>query len=383
MKKIISYLSILFIMVLVMVFAQECKKGGGAGENEPNNTIEEAGEIHLGEIVTISIDPVGDYDYFKVEVPEQGYLNIQASTIPENLNLEVSFRAYQEWEAENEKEIRPWHRLPDAVFMEDSGVLYFVIHDDYDDQASGEKIEIKAEFIPEFDPTEPNNSPEEAKEVEFTDLNLAVFPVGDRDWLKIIAPGQGYIKAMTKNVPEGITPEIYYATYDEWADPKTQELRSWRRMPDACFIPDSGLYYLLFHDDYDDQAVESVFDLKLEFLPEMDPAEPNNIRNDAKPVKRGDTINLAIFPAGDRDYYKISLKEGDRISFMASNYETITPEIILQMPNPANPEEMIDISGWSRFPAEFEINSTGDIFLLFHDDYDDQGSEKVFTVRIE
>ena len=383
MKKIIYNLALLFLSFLILIFIQDCKKGGGGGEKEPNNTIEEAVDINPGEIIAINIDPVGDYDYFKVEVPEQGYLKIQSSAAPENLTPEVSFRAYQEWEAEKEKEIRHWHRLPDAVFVKDPGVCYFVIHDDYDDQSSKEKIEIRAEFIPEFDPTEPNNSPEEAREVGFTDLKLAVFPVGDQDWLKVMAPGQGYIKAMTRNVPEGITPEIYYATYDEWADPKIQELRHWHTMPDACFVSDSGLYYLLFHDDYDDQAYESVYDLKLEFLPEIDFAEPNNVSNNAKALRRGDTINLAIFPTGDYDYYKINLKEGDKIKLMARDYEEITPEIILQMVNPANPEEMIELSGWSRFPAEFDITTTGEIFLLFHDDYDDQSSEKVFTIKIE
>jgi len=383
MKKTIKkFIWLVFPAVLLLALIS-CSSGGGGGDREPNNTIEEAVEINLGEVFEISIDPQGDYDYFKTEIPEQGYMKIQATGVPEGLTLEVRFSIYQEWEGEKTKWLRGWTQLPDALFITEPGTYYFVIHDDYDDKVSKEKIQIKAEFVPEFDPTEPNNAVEEAKAVDFGDLKLAIFPTGDRDWLKVNAPGQGYIRAMTKNVPEGITPEIYYAVYDEWADPKVQEIRSWHRLPDACFIPYSGVYYLLFHDDYDDKSSESVMDIKLEFMPEMDTYEPNNTFENAKTVERGDTLELVVFPAGDRDYYKIMLNEGDKVKFLAKDFENITPEIILQIVNPANQNELMNVSDWKRLPAEFEVNTTQEFYILVHDDYDDAGSPKLFTIRIE
>jgi hypothetical protein len=383
MKKTITKFFCLVFPVVFLLALISCSSGGVGGDREPNNTIEEAVEVNLGEVFEITIDPQGDQDYFKAEIPEQGYMKIQATGVPEGLTLEVGFSIYQEWEGEKTKWLRGWSRLPDALFIKDPGTYYFVIHDDYDDKSANEKIQIKAEFIAEFDPTEPNNSVEEAKAVDFVDLNLAIFPTGDMDWFKVTTPAQGYIRALSKNVPEGITPEIYYALYDEWADPKVQEIRSWKKLPDACFIPDSGVYYLLFHDDYDDKSSESVMDIKLEFMPEMDKYEPNYTYQEAKPVERGDTLELAVFPTGDYDYFKIKLNEGDKIKFLAKDFESVVPEIILQIINPANPNELMNVSDWKELPAEFEVSTTQEYYILLHDNYDDTSSPKLFTIRIE
>ena len=136
MKKSIKKFVWLVFPAVFLLALISCSSGGGGGDREPNNTIEEAVEITLGEVFEISIDPQGDYDYFKTEIPEQGYLKIQATGIPEGLTLQVRFSVYQEWEGEKIKWLRGWSRLPDALFITEPGTYYFVIHDDYDDKVS-------------------------------------------------------------------------------------------------------------------------------------------------------------------------------------------------------------------------------------------------------
>ena len=263
-------------VLLVLIFIS-CAGGKGEGDKEPNNEIDQANDITLSQPFSLTINPKGDMDWFKVNLAEQGYLKVQASQVPEEINLEIVFALYQEWEGEKEKRLRGWRRLPDALFISEAGTYYFVIKDDHDNASSGKPAQIKVDFLKEFDPTEPNNAPEQAKSVEIgTDLKIAVYPVLDQDWLKVKVEKQGYLIVKSKNVPEGITPEVKYFVFDEWADPKVKTIRDWKRLPDACFVSEVGEYFILAHDNHDNEASETPYDLKIEFLDEMDQYEPND-----------------------------------------------------------------------------------------------------------
>src|SRR6056297_3017259 len=292
MKKVALFT---LIGLLASVILTGCGGGkSGGGDKEPNNSIGEANSVSFGETFPITINPKGDVDWFKVELPEQGYLKIQAGEVPEDLGLEVAFSRYEEWEGEKEKRLRGWNRLPDAVSIQKKGTYYFAIKDDYDDAFSKEAVDIKATFLKEFDSNEPNDSPDKAAEIKIGSVvKPAIFPVGDQDWFKVSASEQGYLRIQTKNVPEGIAPEVFYATYDEWADSKVKKIRNWSHLPDACFVPDSGDYLIRLHDDYDDGSAETTFGFKVDFLEEMDKGEPNDEFKNAKPVSRGDTLTVA------------------------------------------------------------------------------------------
>jgi hypothetical protein len=188
----------------------------------------------------------------------------------------------------------------------------------------------------------------------------------------------------SNNVPEAIVPEVSYMIYDEWADSKVKELRSWRQFPDACLIPDSGEYLIKLHDDYDDAASETPYDLKIEFLEEMDENEPNDEFSNARAINRGDTLTLAVFPEGDRDYYKIKTMEAKSLKFLAKGFsDDIIPEIKLMVLDENNPNELKEASAWKRLPADFEVEANKEYFVLLHDDYDDAGSPEAFQLIIE
>ena len=373
------------ILTGVLLIALISCGGGKGGDNEPNNTIDQASKITLAQPFSTKITPVGDNDWFKVEIPEQGYLKVQASNIPEEIGLEVAFALYQEWEGEKIKYIREWHRVPDAVFIPKAGTYYFVIKDDYDDKESKNPIEMKVDFLKEFDPNEPNNKPEDAKLVQLNSvINPAIYPTGDQDWLKVKVEKQGYLLLKSKNVPEDIVPQIKYTIYDEWSEPKIKEIKDWHHIPDSCSVINTGEYYILLHDDFDDRSSETTFELKIDFLEEMDQYEPNDNFKDAKSVNRGDTLKLAIFPKGDYDYFKIKLEEENKIKFMAKDFASnIVPEIRIYILNPENPNKLTKVIDWKRCPVEFELEVDKDYFFLVHDDYDDRSSPKLFELKIE
>jgi hypothetical protein len=374
---------LVFSLLAILFLSLTCCGGGGAsGEKEPNNSIDQANEIALGKPFSIKISPIKDIDWFKVDLTEQGYLKVQASQVPEGLVLEVGYALFQEWEGSKVKWLKKWHKLPDALFIPEAGTYYFAILDDYNDRESKEPIQIKVDFIPEFDAGEPNNSPDAATAIEFgTTVKPVIFPTGDRDWYKVKVEKQGYLLVKSKDVPQGITPVIYYAIYDEWADPKIQKIRDWQKLPDACAVTEPGEYYIPLHDDYNDKSSETPFSFLVEFLDEMDINEPNNDFKTAKSVSRGDTLKLAIFPQGDNDYYKIKIDKANKLKLMAKDYTGITPVIRLYT---LNENDKLDVaSGWEELPAEVDVIPGTEYYLLICDDYNDKGSQQVFEFRIE
>ena len=377
--------SILFFFMFILtvtIFTSSCGGGGASKEKEPNNSIDQANEITLGKPFEIKINPVKDIDWFKVDLTEQGYLKVQASQIPKGLKLEVAYALFQEWEGSKVKWLKKWNKIPDALFIPEAGTYYFAIIDDYNDKESNDPIQIKVDFIPEYDAGEPNNSPETATAIEFgTTVKPVIFPAGDIDWYKVNVTKQGYILVKSKDVPQGIVPEIYYATYDEWANPKIHKIRNWHKLPVACAVTEPGEYYIPIIDDYNDKSSETPFNFLVEFLDEMDINEPNNDLRTAKSVSRGDTLELAIFPQGDNDYYKLKIETGNKIKFMAKDYTGIVPEIRLYT---LNENDKLDVaSNWKKLPAEVDVIPETEYYLLIHDDYNDKGSQQVFEFRIE
>ncbi len=375
----------LVILMLAAVVFGCTGKNGKNGDAEPNNTIEEAGSITPGELFQATIHPRGDRDWYKVEVDEPGYIRIQASDVPEELRLEVAFALYDQWEPDKEKSLRNWHRLPDALPVYEAGTYYFVIIDDYNDQASEKAFQLKVDFLEEFDEFEPNDNPEDAKSVEFEkELNVGIYPVGDRDWFKVNAPEQGYLVLSSKDVPEGIQPEVRIALYDEWADPKVNVLQNWRNLPAACFIPDSGEYHLTLIDDYNDACSEIPFKIKIDFLEEMDAHEPNDDFKDAKTIERGDTLQVAVFPTGDQDYFKINTGNSKELTFLTRDVPGgINPQIRLFTIDPDDMDKLAAYSKWKKLPVTFEVEENKEYYVLLIDDYNDAGSREVFMIRVE
>ncbi|MDP8267469.1 MAG: hypothetical protein P9L97_01955 [Candidatus Tenebribacter davisii] len=381
LKQNKSFLFLLIFIFVFTIFTSGCGSSA-SGEKEPNNSIDKANEITIGNPFSLKINPVKDIDWFKVNLTQQGYLKVQASQIPESLKLEVGYALFQEWEGSKVKWLKKWRKLPDALFIPKAGTYYFAIKDDYDDKESKESIQIKADFIPEFDAGEPNNNPELATAIEFgTTVKPAIFPTGDVDWYKVNVTEQGYILVKSKDVIGDITPEIYFAKYDEWANPKIQRIRNWHKFPDACTVTEPGEYYIYLHDDYDDRSSEMSFSFLVDFLNEVDVNEPNNDFKTAKSISRGDTLKLAVFPQGDLDYYKLKIEAGDKVKFMAKEFTGITPEIRLYT---LNENDNLDAaSGWNTLPAEITVIPGTEYYLLVHDNYDDNSSKEIFEFRIQ
>jgi len=165
---------------------------------------------------------------------------------------------------------------------------------------------------------------------------------------------------------------------------KISNLKGWDKLPEACFVSKKGEYYFVISDQYDDGMSEKLFDVKIDFIEEMDKFEPNNKFSEAKEIKRGVVIQPAIFPREDNDYFKFKLTDNKKIKFIAKDYGSdIKPEVRIYEIDSENPNELKSVTGWKICPAEFELNLNKQYYLLLHDQYDDGKNQETFEFKME
>jgi hypothetical protein len=115
----------------------------------------------------------------------------------------------------------------------------------------------------------------------------------------------------------------------------------------------------------------------------LDPAEPNDDFNYANEIKPGDRISLAIYPAGDRDFYKLKITDAATVRFLANGYTGIVPEARLYVLDPKDPEKLQPVGDWQQLPASFPVKPGTEYFAALHDQDDDNISTQAFTLTVE
>ena len=373
----------LLFLFIGMFTLYSCGDGGDVGE--PNDEIEQANSVSLDEPFQMKIDEEGDRDWYKVKLPGQGYLKTMAKNVPEELELEGAITVFKEWQSNENEFMKSWTELPFATAIYEKGTYHIAIIDNYNDAMSNDKFEVKFSFIQEFDDFEPNNTPKEAERINFDEeYQSAIYPVGDTDWFKFKTNEPGYVTVKAKNVQDELELEARYANYDEYEGDKIDVFRGYGELPHSASIPEPGEYYFHIIDNYNDAKSGEPFDWKVEFLPEMDEAEPNNDFENAKTLTAPDTLNIAIFPKGDIDIYKLNVQKPGTLSLKAKGYEKITPEVHLAIKDTTGKNKLENIGDWEELPAEIKIPDTkNEYYIKFIDNYNDNESPKSFPVIAE
>ncbi len=381
--KLFNLTPLLFLFFGLFAF-YSCGDGSG-NVGEPNDEIEQANPVKLDAPFQMKIDEKGDKDWYSVDLPGQGYLKILAKNVPEELELEGAITVFEEWQSNDNKFMKSWTKIPFAAAIHEKGKYHIAIIDNYNDAMSEDKFEVKFTFIEEFDNFEPNNSPKKAERVNFNEeYKSAIYPVGDNDWFTFKTDEPGYVTVKAKNIPENLELEARYTNYDEYAADKIDVFRNYGKLPHSAAIPEPGEYYFHILDNYNDAESEKLFEWKIEFIPEMDEAEPNNKMEDAKILNTTDTINLSIFPKGDIDIYKLNVNKKGTLTVKAKGYETIVPEVHLAMKDTTGKNELKNIGKWQKLPAVLEIPDVKkEYYLKFIDNYNDAEYPEAFTVVTE
>lgn len=346
---------------------------------EPNNSILEAGVLESGESYSMKIDSIGDIDWFALPVSGQGYLNISTKEIPDDLKLVVRFANKQEWEPTKQKWISGELGLPATIAVSEPDTIYFAFKDKYNQKASDKEIVFRAEFIEEFDEHEPNNDAESAKMIATGQLIKSTFyPTSDVDWFKTKVDSSGYLLIQARTVPENVKVETRFAKKsDDFSD--VEFISGGLGLPAAVQVSSPGEYYIQLKDKYNAQMSMDMAEWKVDFIPEMDATEPNNSFDQAYRMAVNDTVQIAIFPQGDNDYFVITPNANSTLRVASKIPKDFRAEIQIF--------EEVDfehkpIAKWQSLPATFEVKADQKYYIQLHTKYDSSFSPDPFEFSV-
>ena len=234
---------------------------------------------------------------------------------------------------------------------------------------------------------EPNNTIEQAVllDLDTVPFTTKIQEKGDVDWFKIKIPEQGYYSIMSSNVPEGLKLQVKFSEYKQWEGSKEKDISSWLDIPATIHFPDSGTYYYVLIDDYNDAASPNAITLKTQFIKEFDKFEMNDNVASAKTINIDQTLQFNIYPKGDNDWFKIEepKKKGYVKVMIKEQYEGVKPMIKFVQYNEWSDNKISDLLDWTNFPAAISIPEKGDIYFYISDDYNDAATTKPYTLKVE
>lgn len=347
---------------------------------EPNNTILEANIIESGKAYSMKIDSVGDIDWYALPVNDSGYVRLSTKVVPENLTLNVRFAEKEEWQAQKEKWLSSWMKVPATIAVSGIDTLYFAIIDDYNDAFSDEEFEFKVDFIKEFDKYESNDEADLAREVKAGEtIQSYFFPESDQDWFKITVDTAGYLMLRSRKVPDDIGINVRYASRASDFD-KPDFISGWMSLPAGLHVTQAGTYYFVLIDDYNDAMSEDAAEWRMDFLPEMDVTEPNNSIEEAYEIAIGETVTSRIFPMGDVDFFIFNSDSKQTILVSGKAPSDLTLNVRLHVQNDLETEK---VGGWRELPVKLDLEAGKTYYLELIDDYNDAYSEEPVSIMIQ
>ncbi len=267
------------------------------------------------------ITPRGDRDWYRLTVPIAGLLRVGAEAPPENIDLYARL-----WNADVAV-AGNWQGAPrdggalDAVFeIPAAGEYRIEIADGNNSADSAAPFATDFEFLPSNDPLEPNDTVGAAKPLPLPSaVRPAIFPRGDRDWLRFWIAQPGLLSVVAENVPDRLDIALRLWNLDG------DVVKNWQQPARAggdtvleAELAVPGVYVLEMADGNNDASSHETFDLTASFTPVEDETEPNESFAEAAPVERSGRRKLAIFPRGDRDWLSIDVEQPGELRMLAT-----------------------------------------------------------------
>ncbi len=363
-----------FLLILTACGGSEQKDPAA----EPNDKIMQAKVMSTDRTVQLKLDSNKDRDWVGLKVPDSGYLHFGAKGVPDPLDLRIKLALQQEWKKQKAKGLSGWEGIPEAHRIYEHDTVYFAIKDQYQDNSSDSSFKLKPSFIEEFDAYERNDKAKRAKKgTTGKRISSYIYPVGDRDWFKFEVDSAGYLMAQSRKTPGPLNPELAFARKKEPTG-KIERVRGFQEFMTSYRAPEQGTYYVLLHDNYDDNKSRDPIEWKMRYLPEMDPQEPNGDPAKAFKISVPDTLSAAIFPKGDRDHFQLTPEKSGKLLVQSQGGQD---EFQLQMKvlkkQPTGTEQA---HGWSGFPGRFQLKKDTTYYLRLRDEYDDNGSPESFKL---
>lgn len=351
-----------------------------AHTDRENNTQDKAVQVSSGQAVTGKIDYGSDVDWYKVDVPAKGAL--QVAVDPAGLvspaveiydEAGALLAAFNSIENSGGEEFFPFanknniSRYYDYSFFAGSNVKvaetvyglapdldegkYFIKVFGNHNRWSRENYRLTASIFTEQetvkDKYEPNESMEEAKPITlFAPVEGALIGQQDTDWYKVTLDSNRFYQ-LEVDVPRGldiavaVTKEEEEPDYENWDDEDWENYEYFDEIIDNAGQGEkesgafkttkkgSSTYYIQVFDKYG-ASVNANYKLSLKgYTPPADRNEPNNKWENATSVDVREKVYANFSDEEDEDWYKIEVKDNGILEIKAGGKEYAYPELLL------------------------------------------------------
>jgi hypothetical protein len=355
-------------------------------EAEPNQSPAGANPILVNSAVKLTVDPVGDADWFYFTSGAAGVLHI-ASPSPKDLDLTIRLldaerRVVSDWKAAP----RPGGDLVADLDLPSPGAFWLEVRDAANDAASQETAMLTLSLTPQEDGYEPNNAPSTARLMPANGRSrLNVFPTGDVDMLRFALDRPGELAVRAYEVPPELDIAMQlldadHASVGGWALAPRPGGETW-----ASFsIKKPGMYILEIRDGANDQRSAEAFTLESTFTPSPDAFEPNDTLATTTELSSDGEWPMTMFPRGDVDHARLEIEQPGELRLSAVNVPK-NLDIAFRVLN----ADQRDLTGWivAPRPGGDTVGSVdlpaGSYFIEIRDANNDQSSVEPFTMKAQ
>ena len=273
--------------------------------NEPNQDAESARTINLNQQVSGLIWPVGDRDFYRLEVKQAGILRLSDMHTSLQRHVKIYSSLGKQLAAQGGYAGKPL-ALEHAVTP---GVYLVEMQEWGNNDASLEPYRLSVEMMPDDGVVDPVQVPGEMRAARSLPSHIwfasTLLPVGDRDLFSVNIPGAGVLRMQSKG-PMQRHLKVFDAKgkllqevggYEN----KSVELNWHANGPGTVFvsIEEWG------NNSY--SALPYTMRVWFERADEIDYQQRNENFDQATPLVPGDTVYGSYLPIGDQDFYAVDI----------------------------------------------------------------------------
>jgi hypothetical protein len=355
---------------------------------EPNQSPAGANPIAVNSAVKLTIDPVGDVDWFYFTSGAAGALHIAGPSQSKDLDLAIRLldaerRVVSDWKVAP----RPGGDLNAVIDLPAPGAFWLEVRDGSNDAASQVAATLTLSLQPQEDRYESNNSPSQANLVPPNgSRRINVFPMGDVDMLRFALDRPGALAVRAFDVP----PELDVAM--QLLDSDHAPVGGWALAPrpggetQAVFpVRKPGMYTIEIRDGGNDQRSAKGFTLESKFTPSVDAFEPNDGPATATPLSPDGEWPMTMFPTGDVDYVRLDVDQPGELRLSALDVPK-NLDIAYRVLN----ADQRDLTGWIVAPrpggdtvGSVDLSAAGSYVVEIRDGGNDQFSVDPFMLKAQ
>lgn len=273
--------------------------------NEPNQDAESARTIHLNQQVSGLIWPVGDRDFYRLEVKQAGILRLSDM----HTSLQRHVKIYSNLGKQLAEQGGYGNRPLSLEYAVTPGVYLIEMQEWGNNNASLEPYRLAVEIMPDDGVVDPVQVPGEMRAARSLPSHIwfasTLLPVGDRDLFSVNIPGAGVLRIESKG------PMQRHLRVFDAKGKQLQEVGGYANRPvELSWHADGPGTVFVSIEEWGNNSYSALpYSMRVWFerADEIDFQQRNENFDQATPLVPGDTVYGSFLPLGDQDFYAVDI----------------------------------------------------------------------------